>query len=54
MNQPEAKKTQEGIEDRLCHDPEVPGVFFNSCTEAVVRVENDGRAKEVHALPPSN
>ncbi len=54
MNQPEAKKTREGIEGGFCADLEVLEVFFNPCTEAVIRDGNDGRAKETHALPSPN
>jgi hypothetical protein len=54
MNQPEAKKTQEGIEGGLCADSEVLEVFVNPCIEAVLRDENDGRAKEIQVLPPPN
>ncbi len=51
MNQPEARKTQEGIEGGLCADAEVLEVFLNPCIEAVLRDENDGWAKETQALP---
>ncbi len=54
MNQPEAKKTREALEGGFCDDPEVLKVFFNPCIEAVIRDENDGRAKETHALPSPN
>jgi hypothetical protein len=52
MNQPEVRKTQEGIAGGLSADPEVLAVFCHLCIEAVIRNENDGRAKETHALPP--
>ena len=51
MNQPETKKTREGIGGGFCDHPEVLAVFFNPNIEAVIRDENDGRAKETHALP---
>ena len=51
MNQPEARKTQEGIEGGFCADPGVLAVFLNPCIEAVLRDENDGWAKETQALP---
>jgi hypothetical protein len=54
MNQPEARKTLEGIGDGFRAHFEVPQVFFNPCIEAVIRDENDGRAKETPALPPPN
>lgn len=54
MNVPEAKKTREGIEGGFCAHAEVRAVFFNPCLEAVIRDENDGRAKETQALPSPN
>jgi hypothetical protein len=51
MNQPEAKKTREGIGGGFCDHPEVRAVFFDLCSEALIRDEKDGRAKEFHALP---
>jgi len=54
MNQPEAKKTREGIEGGLCADPEVRAVFFGFCIKAIIRKENDGRAKETQARPSFN
>ncbi len=50
MNQPEAKKTREGMEGGFYHHPEVGEVFFDRCIEAVIRDENDNREKETHAL----
>jgi hypothetical protein len=55
MNQPEAKKTRERTGGGFCDDPEVLEVFFfDPCIEAVIRDENDGRAKENHALSSPN